>query len=315
MDNNLNFTFVYEDAFLLKKRVSSFLQENNIDKDDTFIFDLEINSFFDCLNELNMMNFLQPNRVYILRFVDGLNKKESESKAFVKYLENPNPDVKLIIEVNSKFSFKSKLGEILKEKTTIVAVKGLDGKDYLEYFNSELSLDGYKINSDTLKIIIEQSKYDLFLISQELEKLKIYKIDKKEIKLSDVKAIASISLEDKVYEFTNAVLLNDKEKSLKSFYDLIKQNNDAILLIGSLATKVYSTIHLKKLLNANKKQTDIEKIFNISSGRAFYMIKDTNKIKGIHLYGLLKKLKLLDYQIKTGFIEKKLGLELLLMQL
>ncbi len=64
------------------------------------------------------------------------------------------------------------------------------------------------------------------------------------------------------------------------------------------------------LLKSNVHQAEIAQIFNVSSGKAYYMIKNAKEYN----FELIKKnlayLNDLELKIKSGIIEENLGLEL-----
>jgi DNA polymerase-3 subunit delta len=65
-------------------------------------------------------------------------------------------------------------------------------------------------------------------------------------------------------------------------------------------------------LKAGYKQHDIAQFYNVSDGRAYYMVKDAKMFDETDLVNYVKKMADLDYHIKSGQIEKKIGLERLL---
>jgi DNA polymerase-3 subunit delta len=59
-------------------------------------------------------------------------------------------------------------------------------------------------------------------------------------------------------------------------------------------------------------QEAIMKFFNATKGRAYYILKNANEIPEQKLFQYLSELEMLDYQIKSGQIDKKIGLEMFL---
>jgi DNA polymerase-3 subunit delta len=57
------------------------------------------------------------------------------------------------------------------------------------------------------------------------------------------------------------------------------------------------------------------KYFKASSGRVYYMIQNANNVEDQLLIDTLSKVEELDYQIKSGQIDKFLGIELFILSL
>jgi DNA polymerase-3 subunit delta len=72
-------------------------------------------------------------------------------------------------------------------------------------------------------------------------------------------------------------------------------------------------MHTKLLIEKGYRQDQIAEHFHIKSGRAYYLVKNAQAVNFQILENHLKKLSKLDYEIKSGKIDKKLGLELYLL--
>jgi len=82
-----------------------------------------------------------------------------------------------------------------------------------------------------------------------------------------------------------------------------------IAMIGRTFRDLLTTL---KLLKSGYKQHDIAQFYNVSDGRAYYMVKDAKTFEETDLANYVKKMADLDYQIKSGQIDKNIGLERLL---
>ena len=62
-------------------------------------------------------------------------------------------------------------------------------------------------------------------------------------------------------------------------------------------------------------QADIQDLFNVSSGKAYYMLKNAKAVDTYEIKKNLSMLNDLDYQIKTGKVDQNIGLELYFLKL
>ena len=134
--------------------------------------------------------------------------------------------------------------------------------------------------------------------------------DKNEIDADTVFAIVSREIEDNVFDLVNALLENNKEKVFKVYYDLIEHNVKSTAIISVVSSKFLEILYTKSLMSIRYSKEDIAKFFGYSSGRVFYMMKNASEVSYDVLYENIKSLAELDYQIKSGKIDKDLGPEL-----
>ena len=86
-------------------------------------------------------------------------------------------------------------------------------------------------------------------------------------------------------------------------------------ILGMISSTFVDMITITKLMKMGHSQNDIAKFFNVSPGRAYYMIKNAKSFKPVDLENYVEKLANLDYKIKSGQIDKNIGLDLLIIQL
>ena len=189
----------------------------------------------------------------------------------------------------------------------------MDKKDYPEFIKNMFKKYGYQITDDAVESLLERTNLDFNLINQEAEKLMLFAYDTKEITERAVLLLVSRNLEENIFELTNALLSKNQAKTIEIFYDLVARNEDPLRILNNIVGKVRELMHAKLLLEKGYRQDQIAEHFHIKSGRAFYLVKNAQSINFQSLENHLKKLSKLDYDIKSGKIDKKLGLELYLL--
>ena len=83
-------------------------------------------------------------------------------------------------------------------------------------------------------------------------------------------------------------------------------------LVSKSFMELYTTL---KLLQAGYSQNDIANVFNIKSGRAYYLIKDAQTFSLSTLEEYVNQIIKLDYQVKKGLIDKSFGFEMFLLSI
>ena len=151
------------------------------------------------------------------------------------------------------------------------------------------------------------------MLVNETQKLVLYAEGTRKVDIDIVKRVVTKNVEDNVYEITNMLLEDNRSKALEIYNDLVMHSEDPLRILGILATKYREILHTKLLIKEGKDKGDIADYFNASSGRTFFIMKNARGVSTELVLKHLKTLEDIDYKIKTGQIDKKIGLELFIL--
>ncbi len=308
------YLFHSTNEFLLNHAIEDKIQSLNVDPFNVMKYDLLETSSDDVLEDLQTVSFFSEKKVIVIRNIEEIEKEEEfVIKDWVSYLEKPNPDVILIIQMPELLKETTPLGAALFKFSYIEKVKDMEKKDYPDFIRNLFKKYQYQITDDAIESLLERTNLDFNLIYQEAEKLMLYAYDTKEITEKAVLLLVSRNLEENIFELTNALLSSNLNKTVEIFYDLVARNEDPLRILNNIVSKIRELMHTKLLLEKGYRQDQIAEHFHIKSGRAYYLVKNAQAISFQALENHLKKLSKLDYDIKSGKIDKKLGLELYLL--
>jgi DNA polymerase III subunit delta len=310
----LVYTYVCKNAFLLKHAVDDKIKSLSVDPFNIMRYDLSESNLDDVLEDLLTISFFSEQKVIIIdHFSEIISMEQSMIDDMIKYLTNPNPDVILIIMLDEMLSGQHDIHKAIQNYTYIEKVKDLDKDAYTQFVFDKFKNKGYTITSDAITELLVRINDDFNLLEREAEKLMLYHIDTKSISLQDVLILTSKNLEENIYDLTNALVQKNHAKLIDIYTDLMMRNEDPIRIMNNIANRLRELIHTKLLLDQGLSQTQIAEHFNIKSGRAYYLVKDaqSNTLKILEKH--LEQLSKLDYEIKSGLKDKKLGLELYLL--
>jgi len=97
--------------------------------------------------------------------------------------------------------------------------------------------------------------------------------------------------------------------------NLITHTKDSLTIFSLISNKFKELLSTYRLLKYGYSQSDIAKFYNVSTGKAYYIVQEARAFKLSDLEFYIDKLAELDYQIKSGKLDKTIGLELLLLKL
>lgn len=287
-------------------------------------FDLNSLSIDDILEEAAYFSLFDDKKYLIIKNANifsaskSTTKEESSTKKYdklIKYLEDPNPNTILIFTLNNKVDSKKKIVKIIKEQYEYIEINDLKPKEIFNKVINILNNEKYKIDSNTLYYIINNSLNNYDLVINEIEKIKLYYGKPCEIKYEDVINIVSRVLEDNEYKFVDAVMDKDLKNSYKICDDLMLESIPPQKLVTKIYYQVRNVLLVKEMMN---KCSEKEIMSKLGIGYDFQLEKLLNytyKFSKEELESYIKMIGDFDYKVKNGKIGNLLALQLIIMKI
>ena len=217
------------------------LEENEIlDNQSIFVEKLMNKSLFD--EEKLIIISRSTNK--ILKFVEEF---------FEKKIEN----VKLIINAES-LDKKSKLRSLFEKENDLACVPFYeDNQQSLSiYANSFLNEKKIKISREILNLVLERARGDRGNLKNELEKIEVLSITKKNLSTDDILKLTNLSENYNIFELVDNYLAKNQKMVSKIINENNFVNEDCILIIRALLSRSKRLLALKKIesMNTNKDQ-------------------------------------------------------------
>ncbi len=286
------------------------------DFDDLFIsrYDLEECSIKDIIEDANTISLFGDKKLIIVDnsyVFSRTNKKADDIDLLEDYLNNFNRDVTII--------FVDRLEKIDNVKKIVKVIKT---KGVIKEFNKTNNLNGivrnffagYKIDNNCIELLIKKVGKNISILYQEIEKLKLYKIDNKEILRSDIEDLTCEYIEIDIFKFIENIINKNKTESIKTYKELLKYNEEPIKIIALLASKIRLMYQASILTSKGYSEDDIASILDVKKYPVHLAIVSGYKYNPKILLHYLLELADLDYGIKSGNIDNVLGLELFILK-
>ena len=259
------------------------------------------------------VSFFDEKKMVVIEHVDALASYDDKAlKQFRSYLENPSSEILLVMYVTT-LPERSSFTDLLEKYTFIERIKPIEGSLLPIHIKKIFDEDGYKIDGRTIQAIIDRTGNNLYLIEQEISKLKAYAYDLKEINFDMVNHLVPRTLEENIFNFSSAYLRGDVKTYMQIYDDLLESKMQPSTIINHLYQTIFLIFQAQKLLQSKYDQESIAHYLGISSGRAYHVVKEARVQNPKALEKLIKDLKELDLNIKSGNQDDRLGFELLLL--
>lgn len=304
-----NFIITTDDIIALNKKIDDIKQSLNYTL-DSINYNLDDESIYDLIDDLNTVSLFNEDKFIIVKNAETIINLKNENifNEFLKALNDQYSNNTLILVFQDFVDYNNPKFQKIKSFCISYDVK-VKNIDFTEYVNDYLKKYEIKIDDGALSMLLSYNE-SLMSLTNSLEQLVCFKYDEKLITCDDVLKIVSKPLEDNVYNLIEAVLENDKVLMLKTYKDLKFNNLNATNLLSMLLKKFQELYDVSVLSKSKISQATIAQLFNVSSGRAYYMINNAKKYSISTLKKQLSKLNKLEIDIKSGLIDAELGMEL-----
>lgn len=236
-------------------------------------------------------------------------KSSDDTLKLENYLQNPNPDTILVfVTEEEKLDTRKKIvKQLIENKRTMECKKPSNSLLFVKDL-----LKDYQVSSKTITNLIDRVGEDITLLANEVEKLKLYKIDSKVIEEQDLEIVTK-NIDTNLFKFIDEIIAKNSYKTLEIYHELMSRGEEAIAIVIMIAGQVRLLYQVKELLLLGKTEKEIAEFLEIHPYRVKLAHEKSARYNSSTLLHLLEQLADLDYQMKSGEIEPAIGLELFLL--
>lgn len=185
---------------------------------------------------VNTQPFLSPSRFVVIRDADRLPREAKDS--VISYAKNRCETTVLIITADPDPRAAAAdpfLAEISKY-AKIRHFGNLEGEGLRRYIAEKASAYDKRINRDAAELVIAKVGNDLGKLRMAVEKLANYSGQRKAIEKKDVEVLVGRSLEETVFDMTDAMVDGKASRSLSILSGLLRDSARPESIIGAIGT-------------------------------------------------------------------------------
>lgn len=297
-------------SFSIKKQVEKI--EKNFDKFNISYYDLENDLMNLVTEDAKTLSLFEDKKLIICENANVFTGSTSKDADIIeKYLHNPNPNTILVFIVNSE-----KLDERKKITKQIKKIgKVLEFNDNINIYDLvKNSLIDYKINKDTINLLINRVGNNPLTLESEINKIKIYKGNDTNITEKDILKLTNKNIDTDIFKLIDYIVKNNKNKALEIYNEMLKTNEEPIKVIIMLANQFRLMYQSKELLKKGLSEKDIATTLKVHPYRVKLALQNSREYDSKMLLEFISELADMDINIKTGKINKNLALELFILK-
>ena len=296
--------------YLINQETEKLKEKNNITDNDVTRYDYTETLIKDIIDDATLVPLFSNKKMIIVdnsTIFESTSKKE-DTVVLEKYLSSTNDFTILIfIDKVDKLDERKKIYKLLKDNNSVIECNTLNINNLVKE-----KFESYKIDSSTITKFINRVGTNPYNLINEIEKLKIFKINEKVITDEDIK-FASKNIEDNIFDLINYIVNKNSEKVIDIYHNLLSRGSEPIAILVLIANQFRIILQSKLLYYKGYTEKDIASTLSIHPYRVKLAIQNSRNYSNELLIEYIDKLATLDYEIKSGEKDADTGLELFLL--
>ena len=317
----MNFVIYGEDKLLMEQRLKTLKKKYHICEEDMNMvtYWCQDSSMSTIIEDALTPPFLTEYKMIVLKnplFLTAQKQKtmnDADIQKFMDYLPLDNPTTIFVIYHDQRnFDERKKVVKMLRKEAQFYEINPLNYYKVSDTARQAVKKRNCTIDDDALELLLSRKGTNLMDIASEVEKLCLYT---QHIDIHCVEELVNRPLDENVFDLTTAILSKDKQKMMSIYKDLMTINEEPVKLIVLVANSMRLIYQVKLLDRKGYTDQEIAKMLAVNPFRLKYVRKEGQFFQIDELLRCLNELSLLDVKIKTGQIDKKLGLELFMLRI
>lgn len=218
---------------------------------------------------------------------------------FTAYLAAPAKSCCILFQA-AKIDLRRKFFAELKKADLLVEFKKLRDESLPGFVSREAEACGKRIEPAVAELLVYYTGNNLRELVSQLEKLAAFSGDRPRITVDDVRALASDTKTDTVFELANAMGSRDLGRAHRQLQMLLRDADAPYMLIGALARHFRQLCLIREMQDQGSGKNEIGKRLKISPYFLDGMLTQARRFKLDEFPEIFSRLHEADVGIKSG---------------
>jgi len=261
---------------------------------------------------VSAVSFFTSNKVIVIGNLLTQNK-DSELKGKIADKIKKDLSVKILFVESGEPDKREKLFKVLSKVKNVFFFGPLSDYELRKWITERVDLIGGNIDRSAVEALALAVGPNLNRLENEIAKLVLYVRgqNREQIKKADIELMVNSELNPNVFEFIEAIARSNKKRSVKLLAEFLASGENESYLLSMVIYQFRTLIMIADLLERGKDQTSIIKETRLHPfvvKKSIAIVKDHSTDQLIRYYQNLFET---DYKIKTGVVEPKVALDLI----
>ena len=224
------------------------------------------------------------------------------------------PETTFFIFVEEAVDKRTKIFKALGKKGSTVEFKKQTDDVLARWVGGRIRKEGKGMTQAAYNLFISKTGTDMENIDKELEKLICYCLDKEMIEVTDVEAVTTEQIQNKVFDMVDAIAGHQQKRALDLYYDLLALKEPAMRIMFLITQQFQRMMVVKSMSNQGFGNKDIA----TKAGCPEWAVrKYQGQCRSFTMEQLKQAIKDgVDYEeaVKTGRMNDQMAVELFIVQ-
>ena len=241
-------------------------------------------------------------------------KIEHQTDRLLEYAKEPSEQTVLVFTVEAeKLDERKKLVKTFRD--ACIPFSPLSADELLQWVNRQAAKLNVTLADGAADHLILYAGTQLRQLARELEKLALYAGPNGTITGEAIERLVSRQAEQNVFALIDDIAHLRLQRAFETLRDLLNQREEPIKILLLIARQFRIIMQVKELARKGYSQQQIASGLGIHPYAVKIAAEQGKRYDNERLIRILTKLADLDYMMKSGKIDKVLGLELFLLEL
>lgn len=258
------------------------------------------------------MPFFSPRRVILIEDTGWI---KSGGDVMAEYISQGICETTYIVFCESEVDKRSKLYKAISSAGMVSEFGTQDEQTLSSWAAKRIKDAGLNISGGDIRYLLNIVGSDMTNVSNEIEKLICFCLNKGTVSRNDIDTICARRLEDKIFQMCDAIALRRQRDAFGMYFDLMAMRESPYKILV-MVTRHYNLLLQIKDMELDRKP---DSVIGPAVGKQDWTIKNyraqTSHYTIDELKTIVNKCVELDMNIKTGNIAEGVGVETLLVDL
>lgn len=310
--------FLYgTDTFRSKKKLSGIIEKYRSKYKSGLNFskiDSKEENFDEFKNQIETTPMFQEKKLIILNNILSASKNfQDEIKEYLAKPISANT-ILIFFEENPIKKNNSLFKLLLKKSDKKQEFKELPPAQMKRFIQKEIETIGGKIEPNAILKLIFFYGNNLWQIANEIKKLIAFRKGKI-IKEENIEELCQANINPNIFVTIEAISRKNKKRALQLISQLLEKRENEIKILSMIIFQFRNLIKIKSACEEGKNSFQIQKSLRIHPFVIRKTLPITQNFSMEELKKIYQKLSRLDFKIKIGKIEPRIGIEMFIMEL
>ena len=262
----------------------------------------------EIMSQAQTMPFFAEYRVILVQ-ESGFYKKTPEGMA--EYLAEI-PDTAILLFVESDVDKRSRMFKQTEKNGRAVQFSRQRDVVLKKWVLSQLKREGKKITEPVLNTFLESTGDDMELISQELEKLLCYTMEKDVITAEDVKAVGVPAVGNHIFDMIDALAAKNRQRAMNLYLDLVRLREPPMRILFLIGRQFYILNRLKSMRKNGMGDKEMAAAAKIPPFAVKKNLAQAAKFTDEQIQNAIETCVQADADVKSGRLTDRMAVELVM---